>query len=112
MNDSFDVAGEIAPAQSLATESFAAQTHAQVVPEFSEPTEAVIEAVAAVVDTTPNGFALMGLAPELLQAVADLGFTQPTTVQIKTIPMAMQAQGHEKADARFTDLMVSPVLIS
>ena len=62
-----------------------------------------IEAVADV----PNGFVTLGLAPELVQAVKDLGFTQPTMVQQKTIPIAMQ--GHGKADgaARFTDLMVS-----
>ena len=61
------------------------------------------EAVADV----PNGFVTLGLAPELIQAVKDLGFTQPTTVQLKTIPIAMQ--GHSKAgeSARFTDLMVS-----
>jgi superfamily II DNA/RNA helicase len=43
----------------------------------------------------------------LIHAVKDLGFTQPTTVQQKTIPLAMQ--GHEAADqaAHFIDLMVS-----
>ncbi len=107
MNDSFDVAGEIAPAQSLSNDSFVAEAHAQATPEFSEPTEGLNEVEAAVVDTTPNGFALMGLAPELLQAVADLGFTQPTTVQIKTVPLAMQAGNGEQGGARFTDLMVS-----
>ena len=58
----------------------------------------------AEINTTPNGFALMGLAPELLAAVADLGFTQPTTVQLQCIgrAMAMDAQG--KA---VNDLMVS-----
>src|SRR3569623_170834 len=51
-----------------------------------------------------NGFATLGLAPELLAAVADLGFTQPTTVQEQCIgrAMAMDAQG--KA---VNDLMVS-----
>ena len=28
-----------------------------------------------------NGFAVLGLSPELLAAVADLGYTQPTQVQ-------------------------------
>jgi superfamily II DNA/RNA helicase len=40
----------------------------------------------------PNGFEKMGLAHELLQAVRDLGFTQPTVVQEKTIPLAMQGR--------------------
>ena len=53
----------------------------------------------------PNGFELLGLAPELLQAVASLGFTQPTSVQQAAIPRAMQALGGETAG--FTDLMVS-----
>lgn len=52
----------------------------------------------------PNGFVELGLAPELVQAVADLGYTQPTAVQRKAIPLAMGA-GHEQD--RFIDLMVS-----
>ncbi|MBC5766034.1 DEAD/DEAH box helicase [Ramlibacter sp. GTP1] len=52
-----------------------------------------------------NGFAKMGLAPELLAAVADLGFTQPTPVQVQAIGQAMQGEG-AGADA-FIDLMVS-----
>src|SRR5437763_1641027 len=35
-----------------------------------------------------NGFAVLGLAPELLAAVADLGFTQPTRVQIQRLQNA------------------------
>ncbi len=60
------------------------------------------------VPEVPNGFIALGLASELIQAVKDLGFTQPTIVQQKTIPLAMQ--GHTEAaakDARFIDLMVS-----
>ncbi len=58
-------------------------------------------------EAAPNGFVIFGLAPELIHAVKDLGFTQPTTVQQKTIPLAMQ--GHSESDqaARFVDLMVS-----
>ena len=37
----------------------------------------------------------------------DLGFTQPTTVQLKTIPLAMQAEAISGKAARFIDLMVS-----
>ncbi|TFZ04307.1 DEAD/DEAH box helicase [Ramlibacter rhizophilus] len=54
----------------------------------------------------PNGFTRLGLAPELIQAVEDLGFTQPTPVQEQAIPLAMDgAEGGEAA--RFIDLMVS-----
>ncbi len=48
-----------------------------------------------------NPFAALGLAPELLAAVADLGFTEPTAVQQRTIPLALG--GGEG----FNDLMVS-----
>ncbi len=60
-----------------------------------------------VVDESPNGFLTFGLAPELIQAVKDIGFTQPTTVQLKTIPLAMQGHGDSDEAARFIDLMVS-----
>ena len=57
----------------------------------------------------PNGFVKLGLAKELLQAVADMGFTQPTAVQMATIPKAMQALDDANTDvkAKFTDLLVS-----
>ena len=41
---------------------------------------------AADVTAEPNGFIELGLASELVQAVADLGYTQPTSVQLKAIP--------------------------
>jgi superfamily II DNA/RNA helicase len=50
-----------------------------------------------------NGFAALGLAPELLAAVAELGFTQPMPVQQQAIGRAM-AQDN---GAAFNDLMVS-----
>ncbi|MDD2712205.1 MAG: DEAD/DEAH box helicase, partial [Simplicispira sp.] len=90
MTDTFQVQGDFAPA-----ESFVADV-------------AVQEVLAAVADVAvtakPNGFIEMGLAPELVQAVADLGYTQPTSVQDKAIPLAMGA-GAE--GGRFIDLMVS-----
>ena len=52
----------------------------------------------------PNGFAKLGLAAELLRAVDDLGFNQPTAVQERTIPLALPA-GDEAAGCN--DLMVS-----
>lgn len=64
--------------------------------------ENTAEEIAA--EEVPNGFVELGLAPELVQAVADLGYTQPTQVQQKAIPLAMG----EAADASgFIDLMVS-----
>ena len=56
------------------------------------------------IDTVVNGFAALGLAPELLAAVADLGFTQPTSVQEKVIGRAMAMDAEGKA---VSDLMVS-----
>lgn len=37
-----------------------------------------------------SGFVDMGLAPELLAALRDLSFTQPTPVQVRAIPLALQ----------------------
>src|SRR5690349_11802912 len=54
---------------------------------------------------TPNGFAALGLAPELLAAVADLGFVQPTNVQQQAIGLAMQQE--QEQGAAFNDLVVS-----
>ena len=77
-----------------------------------EPISSVLDDLATAVDVqetvdnTPNGFVTLGLAPELVQAVADLGYTQPTTVQLKTIPLALPS---DNADAKkgYIDLMVS-----
>lgn len=65
------------------------------------------------VSTQPNAFAALGLAPELVQAVIDLGYTEPTAVQAQAIPLTMgsDADGHAddtgKAGASVNDLMVS-----
>ena len=92
MTDTFQVQGEFAPA-----ESFAADIS---VHDKSALSAAITE------ETTqePNGFIEMGLASELVQAVGDLGYTQPTSVQQQAIPLAMGA-GAE--GGRFIDLMVS-----
>lgn len=98
MTDTSLVQGDFAPADI----SFAADIF---VP--SSPLDAVVATAAeadAAVTAEPNGFVELGLAPELVQAVADLGYTQPTGVQLKAIPLAMGAG----ADAKhFIDLMVS-----
>jgi len=86
MTDTFLVQGDFAPADT----SVAADISTQ--------------GLAADVTAEPNGFIELGLAPELVQAVADLGYTQPTSVQRKAIPLAMGAGAQ---GGRFIDLMVS-----
>ena len=116
MNDAFEVQGEFSSAENHSIESSDLAAHAYIEPhaEFSEPAEVLVDdgpAQAAEpepeVPEVPNGFLKMGLAPELLQAVKDLGFTQPTVVQEKTIPLAMQGQADQTGGAKFIDLMVS-----
>eukprot|EP01030_Chromulinospumella_sphaerica_P005280 gene5280-5164_t len=89
MTDTLQVQGEFAPAES----SFAADISA-----VASVVDASVDAIAA----EPNGFVELGLAPELVQAVADLGYTQPTSVQRKAIPLAMGSDA-----SKFIDLMVS-----
>jgi superfamily II DNA/RNA helicase len=73
---------------------------------FEERGFAPAESIAdtPVQDIAPNGFTKLGLAPELLRAVEDLGFNQPTAVQEKTIPMALPSDDDSVA---CNDLMVS-----
>ena len=99
MTDSLHSQGDFAPADS-------------VLPEENLATEMMTSDAAAVEveeDTVaepagPNPFVELGLAPELVQAVTDLGYTQPTQVQLQAIPYAMEADGDSD---RFIDLMVS-----
>jgi superfamily II DNA/RNA helicase len=58
------------------------------------------DAIGPIETTSP--FAAFGLAPELLAAVADLGYTQPTAVQQRAIPLALTLPDEEA-----NDLMVS-----
>lgn len=87
MTDALHVAGDLSPAEILISQ-----------PDTVEPTQAE--------PAVPNGFLQLGLAPELVQAVADLGYQQPTQVQERVIPLAM-ANGEAGADQHFIDLMVS-----
>ena len=68
-------------------------------PDVAEPSMVTPAAKAPV----NNAFADMGLAPELLAALKDLNFTQPTTVQTKAIPLALQ----DDASKPSIDLLVS-----
>ncbi|WP_137896590.1 DEAD/DEAH box helicase [Ramlibacter sp. 2FC] len=92
MTDTFDVQGDFAPA-----ESFAADTAAPQAAQSTETAEAA----------EPNGFERLGLAPELIRAVADLGYTEPTQVQQQAIPLALPAEQGGDEPHRFVDLMVS-----
>ncbi|MBX3610022.1 MAG: DEAD/DEAH box helicase [Hydrogenophaga sp.] len=61
---------------------------------------------APVQTSTPvdaSAFAALGLAPELVAAVADLGYTQPTAVQARVVPLALPRTD----GGRYADLMVS-----
>ncbi len=91
MSDSFESSGDFSP-EILSNEGDAAL----------ETTQAV-ESAEAAAPAEPNGFELLGLAPELVQACADLGYVQPTQVQNRVIPKALLGEG----EARYADLMVS-----
>jgi Rad3-related DNA helicase len=84
MNDVSNVGGNVLPDE-----------------DFSIPTAAELAAPEAAVPAGPNGFELLGLAPELVQAVADMGYTEPTAVQNAAIPKALTVDGV------YADLMVS-----
>ena len=95
-------------ATNLATEimvAAAAEITSDAAPEVAAEEPEEVEAVSDV----PNGFVALGLAPELVQAVADLGYTQPTAVQLRTIPLALPTAGSAKdgKSNAYTDLMVS-----
>ncbi len=94
MTDTLNVTGEFTPAETISIPT-----------QDVGSTEGVHTADVEQADV-PNGFVELGLAPALVQAVADLGYTQPTTVQQKTIPLALP---NDNADAKagFIDLMVS-----
>ena len=94
MSDSFEERGEFTPdSNAFPVSNIAGEIlTAEVELDTPEPTV-----------TEPNGFELLGLAPELVQACADLGYVQPTQVQNNVIPKAMLAEGEK----RFADLMVS-----
>jgi len=97
MTDTFQVQGEFAPAESFVADTSVLDTLAALADKSDLADNTAVTA-------EPNGFVELGLAPELVQAVADLGYTQPTSVQAQAIPLAMGA-GAE--GGRFIDLMVS-----
>jgi superfamily II DNA/RNA helicase len=102
MTDSFEARGDFLP-EAIANDNN--DTAFNAVPDFSDAPEASTSLDAIVAE--PNGFVALGLAKELLQAVADMGFTKPTAVQMATIPKAMQALDADPKATKFTDLLVS-----
>ncbi len=99
MTDAMNATGDFAPAETFSN------------PESAATSSAITNEVAIVeapeLPEIPNGFIEMGLAPELIHAVKDLGYTQPTIVQKKTIPLALPAEATAEKAARYIDLMVS-----
>ena len=107
------------PILDAAPEALESQTQA-LAPEVAETAQADAAAPAAVViqaklaasqdaedkfaaaaqALAEHPFAQLGLMPELVRAVADLGYTQPTTVQAQVVPKALMDGAHN-------DLMVS-----
>ncbi len=53
--------------------------------------EVAIKSVATPIEETVD-FAALGLAPDLLKAIVDTGYTTPTPIQAKAIPLAMQGK--------------------
>ena len=108
MTDAYQAQGDFAPVQS---DEFIALTDVVRDHEFLADSSSMTDVPAAAeeaVETAPagpNGFVLLGLAPELVAAVADLGYTEPTTVQDKVIPLALTHS--DEGEARLVDLMVS-----
>ena len=96
MNDTLQEQGIAAPADT-ALHAEESQLDAMLAAQDADTT-------AEAEPEVENGFVQLGLADELIRAVADLGYTQPTAVQQQAIPQAMG----EGADANgFIDLMVS-----
>jgi len=101
MTDAFEVTGAFAPAeinpQTISSDDVVAQVASDIGAELDTPPAPEV----------PNGFVTLGLAPELVHAVKDLGYTQPTSVQLKTIPLALPGESDGQTAAKFIDLMVS-----
>ena len=102
MTDAFEVQDDLSSAQSSTNDTFVTETLALDAADVND-NEAV---ESEITPEQPNGFVLLGLAPELVQAVADLGYTQPTSVQLKAIPLALPKETLGQAN-RYIDLMVS-----
>jgi len=108
MQNTIDHHEAIAP-EAPVTEALAETTHAAAsaasattAAEVSAAAQSRAEATFAAAEQAlaDHPFSQLGLMPELVRAVADLGYTQPTTVQAQVIPKSLQGESHR-------DLMVS-----
>ncbi len=102
MTDAFEVQDDLSSAQSSTNETFVTENLALEAAHLNETENLETDPTPE----QPNGFVQLGLAPELVQAVADLGYTQPTSVQLKAIPLALPKETLGKANS-YIDLMVS-----
>ena len=102
MTDAFEVQDDLSSAQSSTIETFVTENLALEAAHVNETENLETDPTPE----QPNGFVQLGLAPELVQAVADLGYTQPTSVQLKAIPLALPKETLGKANS-YIDLMVS-----
>ena len=108
MTDSLNETGAFAPAQSLASEAQVAFASAPAeLLDTQNPISADAEPVQDAEPALPNGFLTLALAPELVKACIDLGYTQPTAVQTKVIPLALPTEMAGKGSGKYIDLMVS-----
>ena len=90
-----------------AIENVADHNADEISPAHAEAADTSSEAAHAPspeIPAGPNPFAELGLSDALVQACIELGFTKPTAVQMKTIPLAMKSQAE---GAKYNDLMVS-----
>ena len=101
MTDSFDPRIE---ENTILASDFIADTAIEIIVDEAAAAKALAAEEAA---KLPNGFIALGLADELIQAVKEMGFAQPTIVQTKTIPLALPADSVDGTPKKFIDLMVS-----
>lgn len=107
MTDSLNAAGQFAPEHTFSTqdgEGFQPD-HSAANPASSKAS--TVTDGAQDIAAEPNGFLTLDLAPELVKACMDLGYTQPTPVQTKVIPLALPTEGTDKGAKKYIDLMVS-----
>jgi superfamily II DNA/RNA helicase len=106
MTDAFEVASDFSPAQ-FSSYNTAERTAADMHSDADTPPVLVSADDAADLPEVPNGFVTLGLALGLIRAVKDLGYTQPTTVQNKVIPLALPSETADAQIKKYIDLMVS-----
>ncbi len=101
-DDILDTTPDLSPVSPAPAEQAEAVNPAQASAETQVQTDNNADAVfaAAAEALAQHPFAQLGLMPELVRAVADLGYTQPTTVQAQVIPKSLHGDSHR-------DLMVS-----